>query len=175
MKRTISLLATALVLMATTTFAQTTLKEYKAGHVFYVSLPDYMTKTTGINAAAVIQFKNEIKDIAGFIIEDNKEELAIAGMSFSSINDFYENFIKDFLIDKDKRKVSPPVMQTIGKTNFINCDASYYDAESKMEIYYFVGFAETNDAFYKVLCFGSMEGKTKFKADFQKILKSIRD
>ena len=175
MRRTIKLLVAALVLMTTTTFAQTAVKEYKAGHVFCVNLPEYMTKTTGMNAAAGIQFKNEIKDIAGFIIEDNKEELAIAGMSFSSIDDFYQNFIKDFLNDKPNKKFAKPVMQTIGKTNFINCDVSYFDEESKVEIYYFVGIAETKDAFYKVLCFGSMDSKAKFKADFQKILNSIRD
>jgi hypothetical protein len=175
MKKTIKLLLVAMVLTASTTFAQTAVKEYKAGHVFYVSLPEYMSKTTGMNAAAVIQFKNELKDIAGFIIEDNKEELGIAGMSFSSVDDFYENFIKDFLSDKDNRKIGQPVKQKIGNTNFIKCDVSYYDADSKTEIYYFVGIAETKDAFYKVLCFGSMDSKVKFKADFQKILNSIRD
>jgi hypothetical protein len=161
--------------MITTTFAQTNLVEYKAGHIFYVSLPNYMSKTTGLNDAAVIQFRNSIKDVAGFIIEDNKEELALADMVFSSINDFYDNFIKNFLIGQNERKVSDPLSKTIGETKFIECDASYIDIESKMGIYYFVGIAETKDAFYKILCFGSLENKDNFKADFQKILYSIRD
>jgi hypothetical protein len=175
MKRTIVILMTILVSLAFTIFAQTPVKEYKAGHVFYVSLPTYMTKTYGLNTSAIIQFKNSLKDVAGFIIEDNKEELALAEMTFSSMNDFYDNFIKEFLVGEKKRTISEPKSQTIGETKFIECDASYYDKDSKLEIYYFVGIAETKDAFYKVLCYGALENKDKFKSDFQKILYSIRD
>ncbi|MDD4971120.1 MAG: hypothetical protein PHT07_16960 [Paludibacter sp.] len=175
MKRRITILATILMLISITSFGQTTVKEFKVGHIFYVSLPDYMSKTTGLNDASVIQFKNSVKDIAGFIIEDNKEELDLLEMKFSSIDDFYENFIKDFLIKQKNRTISQPVSQMIGNNKFIECDATYYDKDSKMKIYYFVGIVETKDAYYKVLCFGGLESKDKYKADFQKTLYSIRD
>lgn len=175
MKTTCAILATFLFLLTSTTQAQINVKEYKAGHTFYVSLPDYMSKTNGLNNDAVIQFKNSIKDVAGFIIEDTKEDLSIAEMVFSSVDDFYENFIKDFIINEKKRTISATKSQTIGQTKFIECDASFYDKDSKIEIYYFVGIAETKDAFYKVLCFGALENKDKFKADFQNILYSIKD
>ncbi|MCP9762332.1 hypothetical protein [Lacihabitans soyangensis] len=175
MKKRNLIYAMTLVLMTTMTFAQTAFKEHKAGHVFYVSLPDYMSKTTGLNDAAVIQFKNSVKDIAGFVIEDNKEELALAEMIFSSIKDFYDNFIGGFLVGEKKRTISEAKSQTIGNVKFMECDASYYDKDSKIEIYYFIGIAETKDAFYKVLCYGSIEAKTKYKADFQKILYSLKD
>lgn len=152
MKKTIAIFTTTLVLMTTTTFAQTTLKEYKAGHIFYVSLPDYMSKTTGLNTSATIQFKNTIKVVAGFIIEDNKEELRLAEISYTSLSEFYEDFIKDFVKDEDKRKVSKPQSKKVGKTNFMECDVSYYDKDSKIEIYYFVGIVETSSAYYKILC-----------------------
>jgi len=175
MKQTIAFMTSALLFLTAPSFAQTSMKEYKAGHIFYVSLPDYMTKTTGMNDVATIQFKNTLKDVAGFIIEDNKEDLVLSEMVFSSIDDFYDNFIKDFLSDQKKREISEPKSQTIGDVKFMECDASYYDKESKMEIYYFVGIAETKDTFYKLICFGSSENKDKFKPDFQKILFSIRD
>lgn len=175
MKNSIAILTVTFCLLTATTFGQTNMKEYKAGHVFTVSLPDYMVKTYGINSSAVIQFKNSLKDVAGFIIEDNKEELSLAEMTFSSINDFYDNFIKDFLLEVKKRNISQPVSQTIGDIKFIECDASYYDKDTKANIYFFVGIAETKDAFYKVLCYGALENKDKFKTDFQKILYSIKD
>jgi len=175
MKRTIAILTTTLILITSTTFAQTTMKEYKAGHVFYVSLPDYMSKTTGLNDAAVIQYKNTVKDIAGFIIEDNKEEMELANLKYSSINEFYDNFIKDFLIKEKKRNISQPVYQTIGDNKFVECDATCYSKDSKMDIYYFIGIVETKDAFYKVFCYGGFESKDKYKADFQKLLYSLKD
>ena len=175
MKRTIAILTTTLVLITSTTFAQTVLKEYKVGHIFHVSLPDYMSKTTGINDAAVIQFQNSIKEIYCFAFEDNKDDLELAQMKFSSINDYYDNFIKNFLIKQKNRKISEPVSQTIGDNKFIEIDATYFDKDAKMDIYYFVGIVETKDAFYKVYCYGNLEAKDKYKADFQKILYSIKD
>ena len=136
MKRTLEILTVSLVLATTTTFAQTTLKEYKAGHIYYVSLPDYMGRTAGINDAATMQYKSEVKEVYGFIIEDSKEELQLVELNYPSINDFYDAFIKDFLKDQEKRNISTPQYQKKGEVNFVECDASYYDKESKIEIYY---------------------------------------
>jgi hypothetical protein len=156
------------------TFSQAS-KEYTVGHQFYVSLPDYMNRTVGLNNAASFQFKNLIKDVAGFIVEDSKEELRLAEMNYASINEFYEDFIKDFLKDEEQRTISPILSQTKGGINFIECDATYKDKDSDLEIYYFVGIVETNSFYYKVLCYGTVENKDKFKPDFQKILYSIKD
>ncbi|MEI6524243.1 MAG: hypothetical protein WCO37_12190 [Bacteroidota bacterium] len=175
MKKKISIFTMTMVLMTTTTFAQTELKEYRAGHTFNVSLPDYMTKTAGINSASAIQYKSAVKDVYGFIIFDTKEELGLVEMKYSSTNEFYEDFIKDFLIDEDKRKVSKPLSQKNGDINFIECDVTYYDKDAKTDIYYLVGIVETKTAYYKVLSWAVAENKDKFKADFQKIIYSIKD
>jgi hypothetical protein len=175
MKTAITFFTTTLILLTTTAFAQTTFKEFKAGHVFYVSLPDYMSKTYGLNSASTIQFKNTVKDVYGFIIEDNKEELKLAEVNYSSLTEFYEDFIKDFLKDEDKRKVSKPLSKNIGEINFMECDVSYNDKDAKADIYYFVGIVETPASYYKVLCWSTLENKDKFKADFQKIFYSIKD
>jgi len=149
---TFSMLLTLGILFGTLpALAQNPLKEYKAGHVFYLSLPDYMGKTTGLNSAAIIQYKNQVKDIYGFVIEDNKEELALADLHYSSLNEFYDSFIKGFLKDEEKRTVSPAKYSAKGNIKFAEADASHYDKETEMEIYWLVGIVETKDAFYKVL------------------------
>jgi len=134
-----------------------------------------MSKTIGLNTSASIQFKNLVKDVAGFIIEDNKEELRLAEISYGSLNEFYEDFIKDFLVDEKDRKISQPLSTTKGGVNFVECDATYFDKDSELEIYYFVGLVETQTAYYKLLCYGAAKDKEKFKADFQNILYSIMD
>lgn len=175
LKKTITFFTSTLILVFTMSFAQTALKEYKVGHIFSVSLPDYMSKTTGLNTSASIQFKNTIKDVYGFVIEDIKEELQLVEINYSSLNEFYEDFIKDFAKDEEKRNVSEPQSKKSGGTNFMECDVSYYDKESKIEIYYFVGLAETPSAYYKILCWSTLENKDKFKTDFQKTLYSLKD
>jgi hypothetical protein len=175
MKKIITILSINLFVMSTSLFAQSNLKEHKAGHVFYISFPDYMNKTIGINDAAVIQFKNAVKDVYGIVIEDNKEELALAELNYSSITEFYEDFIKDFVKDEEKRNVSNPIYIKKGEINFAESDLTYYDKEVKSEIYYLVGIVETKSAYYKVLSWSTATNKDKFKADFQKALYSLRD
>ena len=175
MKRIITSLSLILVLTTTSLSAQTTLKEYKVGHVVNVSLPDYMSKTMGLNSSSILQYKSTVKDVYGFIIEDNKEELTLVEMIYSSINEFCEDFAKDFLKDEKKKTFSYPEYKKIGDINFAEFDASYYDKEAKGEIYYLVGIVETKTSYYKVISYTSLENKDKFKADFQKIVYSLND
>jgi hypothetical protein len=155
--------------------AQTVYKEYKVGHPIFLSLPDYMSKTAGINAAAAVQYKSVVKDVYGFVIEDNKEEMGYVDMNYSNINEFYDDFIKGFTKDLEKAVVSTPLAQKKGETNFIEADLSYYDTDAKADIYYLVGIVETKTSYYKVLSWAAAENKDKFKADFQKILYSLKD
>jgi len=169
------MMAIILVTIVTGSYAQTPLKEFKAGSIFYVSLPDYMSRTVGLNSAATFQYKNAVKDVYGFVIIDDKEEMALADLKYGSINEFFEDFTKDFLEGEDKRKLSKPVYEKKGDLNFAECDASYFDKDADAEIYYHVGVVETKTAFYKVLSWALLENKEKFKADFQSILYSVKD
>jgi hypothetical protein len=116
-----------------------------------------------------------VKDVYGFVIFDTKEELSLAEMNYSSLKEFYEDFIDDFLVDQENRKISSPFFQQKGNTNFVECDATYYDKDAELDIYYLVGIVETKMSYYKVLSWTAAESKDKFKADFQKILYSIKD
>ena len=174
MQKTITLFFT-LILIATASFAQTSLKEHQVGHVFYVSLPDYMGRTMGLNSASVLQYKNSVKDVYGFIIEDNKQELELADMKFSSISEFYEQFIGKFVKDEEKRVVSDPIYKKAGAINYAECDVTYYDKDAATDIYYLVGIVETKSSFYKVLSWSTADNKEKFKGDFQKIIYSLKD
>ena len=175
MKKIIATLSLILVLTTSNILAQTNLKEYKVGHIVSVSLPDYMSRTVDVNNSSIIQYKSTVKDVYGFIIEDNKEELALAEINYSSINEFCEDFAKDFLKDEKKRTFTYPEYQKKGDINFAEYDATYYDKEAKAEIYYLVGIVETKTSYYKVLSYTSKENKDKFKADFQSILYSLKD
>ena len=70
MKKNIAVISALLLFAVNSVLSQTNFKDYTAGHQFNISLPDYMTKTIGLNSDATIQFKNNVKDIAGFVIED---------------------------------------------------------------------------------------------------------
>ena len=155
--------------------AQVSMKPYKVGHPFHISLPDYMTRTVGMNEDAAIQYKNVVKDVYGFVIVDDKESLKLAEISFTSITEFYEDFIKDFMEGEEKVKQSKPQVTDNQAARYLEADLSYFDKEAKSEIYYLIGVVETDKAYYKVLTYCTLENKAKFKEDFRKILYSLTD
>lgn len=155
--------------------AQTKMLSMKAGHVFNISLPDYMDKTVGLNDASVFQFKNVIKDLAGFVIVDTKEELSLAEIKFTNTAEYYDNFMEGFLKDTKDRTIGKSSQKKIGELSFIESEASYYDEEIQNTIVYFVGGVETQKSYYKVLIWATKDNFPKYKSDFQKILYSISD
>ena len=109
------------------------------------------------------------------MIEDSKEELSIAEMKFTSVMDFYEYFIKDFLISEKKRKVSAPVSLTKDGVNYIQSELTYYDKDSKFEIYFNITIAETAGYFYQILSFTSEENSNNVKADLTALGSSLKE
>jgi hypothetical protein len=134
-----------------------------------------MSKTSGLNNNSAIQFKSVVKDVYGFIIFDTKEDLDLVEMKYTSTNEFFDYFINNFLKEEENRQVSEPKSQKKGDINFIECDVTYFDKDAKIDIYYLVGIVETKNAYYQVLSWAAAENKDKFKADFQKILYSVKD
>ena len=176
MKTTKFLIASAILLLSSiSVYSQTVLKSYKIGHSFNISVPDYMSRTIGLNEAAAVQYKNEVKEVYSFVIEDNKEELVLGDLIFSSVTEFYETFIKDFAKDEKERELSKSKTSKKGNVNFIEAELTYFDPETQIRIYYLVGVAETPTSYYKVISWTVAESKDKFKEDFRKILYSVND
>lgn len=161
-------------LFSVSVISQTKFNQQKAGNIFDISIPDYMTRTIGLNDVATVQYKNTVKDVYTIVIEDSKEELTIADIFYSSLQEFQEEFEADFIKGEEKRTSSKPVFTTKNNVNFTEYDVSYYDNELKIEVYYLVGIAETKTHFYKILSWTNLENKDKFKSDFQKILYSLK-
>ena len=167
--------ATFIQIFVSSTFAQTTLSTVKTGHTVSFSVPDYMSRTTGINDASFLQFKSIPKDVYTFIIEDSKAELDLVEMKFSSVMDFYEFFIKDFLISEKKRKVNAPVSFTKDNVNYVQTELTYYDKDSKFDIYYNITIAETAGYFYQILSYTSEENSVNVKADLTALGSSLKE
>jgi hypothetical protein len=173
MKKAIILLVS--LLSINLSFSQTPVTEKKIGHTFYISVPDYFTKTLDLNDDAVAQYESAVKDAYCFVIEDSKEDLELVNMKFVSLNDFYTYFEGEFLKDLKKRKIDKPTSFKNGETNYMQVDASYYSEESKIDIYYQVTLIETKNYFYKVYCYTALDNKAIQKADFEKMGASLHE
>lgn len=167
--------ATFFQIIITSAFAQTSFNRVKTGHTVSFSIPEYMSRTTGINDASFLQFKSIPKDVYTYMIEDSKVELDIVEMKFTSVMDFYEFFIKDFLISEKKRKVSAPVSLTKDGVNYVQSELTYFDKDSKFEIYYNITIAETAGYFYQILSYTSEENSINVKADLTALGSSLKE
>lgn len=151
-------------------------KEYKAGHPFYISLPDYMSKSAKRNGYSAIEYNSKkVPSLYGFVFIDTKEDLELNKKNYASINTYYDNYIKDFLEDEEGKKISKPKTLKKGKINFIETDVISYDKESNQNFYYLVGIAESKTAFYTIVSYIPSKYKDKYKPDFQKILYSVME
>jgi hypothetical protein len=155
--------------------AQSTMKTQKAGNIFYISVPDYFSRTIGLNSAATVQYQSILKDVYSVVIEDPKETLALDGLKFNAINEFYEEFVKVFVKDKAILASIKPKYQVKDGISFAECEVVFQPGDSMPAIYYLIGMVETKNCFYKVVSWTLPENKDKYREDFQKILYSIRD
>ena len=163
-----------LISFCKTSFSQTKMDKYEVGQ-FTVNLPDYMSKTGGLNPDAVLQFRNMVRDVSGYIIREEKSVKGIDDPANPSINQYYDQFLKEFLITKEERKVASPVETTNGDAKFMSTELTYLDDETVIYYYNFVGIVETKNAYYKIICTSSLDFKNQYKNDFQKIFNSIKD
>ena len=75
-----------IVLIKTSVSAQNDLKQYKAGHVFNIGLPTYMTKTIGLNSSSSIEYENKIKDDEIYLLKPNKyRSIGLGGTPISKL------------------------------------------------------------------------------------------
>lgn len=150
-------------------------KTYQVGRVFEISLPAYIKQAKGINSDATIEYVNRENNIFGYTLVENKEDILLSGRKYTTLDAYHGSTIKDFSKDLAKKTVSMPLSNKGKDISFIENDVKYFDAETNKDLYYFIGSVETKKAFYTVVLYTFNENKSKFKADFQKILYSLKD
>jgi hypothetical protein len=157
--------------------AQTAFKETKTGHVYSISVPDYMTKTTGLNAAASMQFQGLTKNAATLVIDESKDNLELESLKFSTAQEYYDYLMKTFLQDQKDRYISKSKTFKVGDISFVQAEASCFLTEQKTKIYYLETIAETPNYFYQIMSYtwGEKEDYEKVKEDLKKIAASLKE
>jgi hypothetical protein len=168
---------TAALIVTCSAKAQSTFREDKVGHAYSISVPDYMTKTTGLNAAASAQYQGLTKEAATLVIDESKESLELESLKFSSAQEYFDYLMKNFLLDKEDRYISKSKTFKVGDINFVQAEASCYLTDSKTKIYYLETIAETPTYFYQIMSYswGSKESYEKVKDDLKKIAASLKE
>ncbi len=154
--------------------AQTKFIERKAGHIFYLSVPEYMQRTRDLNETASLQYKNSRKEAYCIVIEDSKDQLRDGGISFTNINTYAEQLLKAFAGKLTKVKTSKPVPITT-KSGLKGMQAEITGTIDGVNSVYLCTYIETEQYLYQIICWTLQDRKKELFADYQKIVQSLRE
>ena len=151
--------------------AQNGFQEKKVGHVYHVSIPDYMTKSYKLNDAASLQYLNAAKETYVIVIEDSKDHLLEAGIPFKDPEEFYDHFEQTFI--DNTSDVSPKHALTINGYPAVQVEIT--KPFDQFNVHYLVTVIESDTHFYKMLAWTIEDYKEKYLADFKRIASSFRE
>ena len=146
-------------------------QELKVGHVYHVAIPDYMTRSFSLNDAASLQYLNAAKETYVIVIEDDKEQLLEAGISFKDPKEFYDHFERSFA-DKSSAIESKQNIQINGYPAF---QVEITKPFGGYNVHYLVTVIESDTHFYKMLAWTIEDYKNQYLADFKRIASSFRE
>ncbi|MFN3850861.1 MAG: hypothetical protein ACK4NY_15615 [Spirosomataceae bacterium] len=176
MKKHLTLL---LVLIGiSTSFAQTKFSEKKAGHIFYIAVPDYMVKTVSLNDAASAQYMNSGKNAYLIVIADSKEDLELSGQKFVSPKDFHDSNIASLKTPENSPVESEGISFEANGNKFFQSElkaALPQEDGSKLDISYLVTYVESKTHYYQILCWTLTPNFSTLLPDFKKIASSLKD
>jgi hypothetical protein len=159
-------------------FSQTKFTEQKAGHIYHVSVPDYMTKAVTLNDVATMQYINSAKNAYLVIIDDSKEELEMKGIKFASLKDFHDDNIKHLRTEENESVETKGTEFEMNGNKFYQSELGVNFKESdnlEVKITYLITYVETKNYYYQILCWSLSSEYKNLYADFKKIAASIRD
>lgn len=162
----------AMLLSTSNLFSQDFAK-VKGGNCFSIDIPKYMTKSYDLNDVASLQYQNSIKEAYVIIIDDDKEHLESLGVKFVNSKEFLESTVSNFYSEAQDRK--------IGSINeFVSNGLGHSQVEITLraddtDLYYLITAVETNEHFYKIICWTLLENKDKLKNDYKTISKSLKE
>ena len=146
--------------------------EKKVGHVFSVSVPDYLQETSGLNDAASFQYQNEVKQAYTMVIDDAKSGLLSVGIAFTSPEDYYRSIESFYLAEGDD--ITLPLQNTTinGQKAVQISFVRHFD---QVDLSYLVTVVETPNYFYQIVSWTTVENGNTLMHDFKKIAQSLKE
>ncbi|GHC66040.1 hypothetical protein [Ulvibacter litoralis] len=145
----------------------------KGGHCYTLEIPNYLTKTYDLNDSATLQYKNTLKEAYIIVIPDSKDELTSLGTTFIDSKEFLNFFIKDYQIESKNRTITDVVEFKSNQKKHAQVEMTFNVNEN--DFYMLITTVETETHFYKILCWTLLENKDKFRDDYIKTAKSLKD
>lgn len=177
LKQLFFLIATP-IFSASQSFSQTKFVEQKAGHIIYMSVPDYMVKTSSLNDVASMQYMNKTKEAYVLVIEDEKGGLDVEGTKYANLKDFHDLVIESLKSEDANAQESKPTEFQQNGNKFYQTDLTVTlrtEDGKDIKVTYLVTYVESKTHYYQILCWTLAGSYKDLVGDFKKIASTIRD
>ena len=130
--------------------AQTTLI---GAETFHVQLPQNFTRAIGVNNLASVQWEHAEKEIYGYIIFENTDEMKLADLSIS-LKEYSDMCLNDFNEIEKYQLIKSETYKTKSGKETISNKISYYNSDLETTIVMQINAYKTQNFYYKVIQFG---------------------
>jgi hypothetical protein len=168
------LLLLVIVLVSNALFAQE-FSEYKVGHTYYVSIPDYLEQTDALSPGSPLQFQNKASEVYFVGMSESLADLEAADVKANTLKAYNKLFLETF------GKSEGFTNRVVGKENEIEVNGQkgvQYSVSMKMKtypLYYLVTIIKSDTHFYRLIGWTLASQKDKYSEDFKKIAASLRE
>jgi len=164
---------TTLLILITFSFSFGQFTTQKGGHCYTLDVPDYLTKTFQLNDVASLQYVNSAKEAYIIVIEDSKYHLNEVSMKFVDSEDFLKNFIAEYQVGTAEREVGEIRKYESNGLGHAQVEMSWGAGQEKL--YMLITTVESDEYFYKILCWTIYDYKDQYRDDYLKVAASLKE
>lgn len=179
MKKTTLLFLVAL--MITSCQEYSTFKEHKTRKIS-IEIRDDLKETEDLNDEAILQFKNEFKELYLIVLEDPKVDVAQYFPEIINeknpkkrIERYADILAENYETNLDLQNHSGYTHKIINGLNAIEMTFNAVESENDVTIFYYVTFIETDSHFYQILTWTLFNKKTDALESMKKMVNSFKN
>lgn len=174
--KSIRLLAVAFVLLFLVSCGKRT--EIVTAKHYSLEIPSFMQKTTGLNDAASMQYKNDDKELYLLVIDESRKSfedlVKTNALNFEPNLDGYSGILIESL--EEGAHVKPKPVLNPKKINGLNAKVtSLTGTVGDEKSYWKIAYIEGKNTYYQVLCWTSPEKQESFEAMMDGIINSFKE
>jgi hypothetical protein len=151
---------------------KTNFKEVKGKTNFTMQMPEYLTEVTDLNADASLQYSNTKEEVYLIVIDDSKEELKKADVTYT-LQQYFDFAAKNLEGSVSNYKLATPVSKTINGNKALVGEIT--GKFQQYDVYYKIGAIESPKNFYQVVTWTMGDKKDKYAADMDTMIESLKE
>ena len=148
-------------------------KKILGAETYSIKLPSGFERTVGTNDAASVQWENEIKEVYGYVLFENIDELTIADITTESKN-YADLSLNNFNDDDTYKLINTRKYKTKSGLETEERELSYFDKEIEIEIHFLINIFKSKHFIYKMINYGSSETFKNARTDIQYIIDHVK-